>query len=156
MYRYPFLLLCLFGMKTSFSQSKKEQIEILNKRVDSLPQVVSSKDKSINDTPKKITCLKSTITSLENKNSSLNSKSIKLAGIYDDVKIYRDQWGVNHIYASNQHDMFFTQGYCAVTDRPFQFELWRRKASGTYSEIFGKRMLKEEFLYENHQHRHRS
>ena len=144
MYRYPFLLLCLFGMKTSFSQSKKEQIEILNKRVDSLPQVVSSKDKSINDTHKKITCLKSTITSLENKNSSLNSKSIKLAGIYDDVKIYRDQWGVNHIYASNQHDMFFTQGYCAVTDRPFQFELWRRKASGTYSEIFGKRMLKED------------
>lgn len=143
MYRYAFLLLYLLGLKSSFSQSKRESIEPLNKRIDGLSQTVTSKDTSIDLTPQ-WNFFKSSITSLEYENSPLNSKSIELAGIYDDVKIYRDQWGVNHIYASNEHDMFFTQGYCAVMDRPFQFELWRRKASGTYSEIFGKRMLKED------------
>lgn len=78
MYRYAFLLLCLLGMKTSFSQSKKEQIEILNKRVDSLNQVVSSKDKRINDQTSQINSLNSTITSLEGKITSLNSNVSKL------------------------------------------------------------------------------
>ena len=78
MYRYAFLLLCLGVMKPSFSQSKKEQIEILNKRVDSLNQVVSSKDKSINDQTLQINSLNSTITSLEGKITSLNSNVGKL------------------------------------------------------------------------------
>jgi uncharacterized protein (TIGR02145 family) len=78
MYRYAFLLLCLGVMKISFSQSKKEQIEILNKRVDSLNQVVSSKDKSINDQTLQINSLNSTITSLEGKITSLNSNVGKL------------------------------------------------------------------------------
>ena len=78
MYRYAFLLLCLGVMKTSFSQSKKEQIEILNKRVDSLNQVVSSKDKRINDQTSQINSLNSTITSLEGKITSLNSNVDKL------------------------------------------------------------------------------
>ena len=78
MYRYAFLLLCLLGMKTSFSQSKKEQIEILNKRVDSLTQVVSSKDKRINDQTSQINSLNSNITSLEDMITSLNSNVDKL------------------------------------------------------------------------------
>jgi uncharacterized protein (TIGR02145 family) len=78
MFRYAFLLLCLGVMKPSFSQSKKEQIEILNKRVDSLNQVVSSKDKSINDQTLQINSLNSTITSLEGKITSLNSNVSKL------------------------------------------------------------------------------
>lgn len=78
MYRYAFLLLCLGVMKTSFSQSKKEQIEILNKRVDSLTQVVSLKDKRINDQTSQINSLNSTITSLEGKITSLNSNVSKL------------------------------------------------------------------------------
>jgi len=78
MYRYAFLLLCLGVMKISFSQSKKEQIEILNKRVDSLTQVVSSKDKRINDQTSQINSLNSTITSLEGKITSLNSNVSKL------------------------------------------------------------------------------
>ena len=78
MYRYAFLLLCLGVMKPSFSQSKKEQIEILNKRVDSLTQVVSSKDKRINDQTSQINSLNSNITSLEGMITSLNSNVSKL------------------------------------------------------------------------------
>ena len=52
--------------------------------------------------------------------------------------------GVNHIYAKNEHDLFFAQGYCAAKDRLFQFEIWRRQATGTIAEILGPRELKRD------------
>ena len=67
------------------------------------------------------------------------SPSIK--GLSSKVEVLRDKWGVNHIYAKNQHDLFFTQGYCAATDRLFQFEIWRRQATGTVAQILGSREL---------------
>ncbi|NNG10891.1 MAG: penicillin acylase family protein, partial [Arenibacter sp.] len=60
------------------------------------------------------------------------------------VEVIRDDVGINHIYANNQHDLFFAQGYCAAKDRLFQFEIWRRQATGTVSEILGKRELKRD------------
>ncbi|MEO6538966.1 MAG: penicillin acylase family protein [Ferruginibacter sp.] len=65
-------------------------------------------------------------------------------GLQQPVAIYRDSFGVNHIYAQNEHDLFFVQGYCAAKDRLFQFELWRRQASGTLSEILGPKELKRD------------
>ena len=58
-------------------------------------------------------------------------------GLKSAVEIYRDTWGINHIYADNTHDLFFTQGYAAAQDRLFQFEIWRRQATGTVAEILG-------------------
>lgn len=60
-----------------------------------------------------------------------------LDGLEAPVEIIRDRWGVNHIYAENQHDLFFAQGYAAAKDRLFQFEIWRRQATGTVAEILG-------------------
>ena len=71
-------------------------------------------------------------------------KIISLRGLQQKVEILRDQWGVNHIYAKNEHDLFFTQGYCAAKDRLFQFEVWRRQATGTVAEILGSRELKRD------------
>jgi penicillin amidase len=70
--------------------------------------------------------------------------SLKIPGIKESVEIIRDRSGVNHIYAKNEHDLFFAQGYCAARDRLFQFELWRRQATGTLSEILGERELKRD------------
>ena len=66
-----------------------------------------------------------------------NSGNIPVNGLREQVEILRDQWGVNHIYAENEHDLFFAQGYAAAKDRLFQFEMWRRRATGTLSEILG-------------------
>ena len=60
------------------------------------------------------------------------------------VEIITDKWGVPHIYANTTHDLFFAQGYQAASDRLFQFEIFRRKATGTMAEILGKRMLKRD------------
>lgn len=62
----------------------------------------------------------------------------------DKVEVLRDKHGINHIYASHQKDLFFMQGYLAAKDRLFQFEIWRRQATGTVSEIFGKSELKRD------------
>ena len=70
-----------------------------------------------------------------------NELTNNISGLQDNVEIIRDQWGVNHIYAKNQHDLFFTQGYAAAEDRLFQFEIWRRQATGTIAEILGPREL---------------
>ena len=60
------------------------------------------------------------------------------------VEIITDKWGVPHIYAKTTHDLFFAQGYQAASDRLFQFEIFRRKATGTMAEVLGKRMLKRD------------
>jgi penicillin amidase len=70
--------------------------------------------------------------------------TLKLKGLQQPVEVLRDQWGVNHIYANNEHDLFFTQGYCAAKDRLFQFEIWRRQATGTTAEILGTREIKRD------------
>ncbi len=66
---------------------------------------------------------------------------IKIKELINPVGVIRDKWGVNHIYAKNTHDLFFMQGYLAAKDRLFQFEIWRRQATGTVSEILGPREL---------------
>lgn len=68
-------------------------------------------------------------------------QSVRVAGLHNRVEVLRDQWGVNHIYASDQHDLFFAQGYLAARDRLFQFEIWRRQATGTVAELLGPREL---------------
>lgn len=67
--------------------------------------------------------------------------SIQMPGLSQPVEIIRDRWGINHIYAQNEADLFFAQGYAAAKDRIFQFEIWRRQATGTVAEILGRREL---------------
>lgn len=67
-----------------------------------------------------------------------------IAGLQEPVEILRDEWGINHIYAKNQTDLFFAQGYAAAKDRLFQFEMWRRQATGTVAEILGEKELKRD------------
>lgn len=63
--------------------------------------------------------------------------TLALPGLRAPVEVLRDRWGIAHLYAENEHDLFFAQGYNAARDRLFQFEMWRRRATGTMAEIFG-------------------
>ncbi|MGF7215350.1 penicillin amidase [Spirosoma lacussanchae] len=60
------------------------------------------------------------------------------------VEVIKDRWGVNHIYARNEHDLFFAQGYLAAQDRLFQLEMWRRQATGTVAELLGPQEVKRD------------
>src|SRR5919201_552724 len=70
--------------------------------------------------------------------------ALRVAGLGEPVEVLRDRWGINHIYAKNEHDLFFAQGYSAAGDRLFQFEMWRRQATGTVAEILGPSELKRD------------
>ena len=60
------------------------------------------------------------------------------------VEIIKDRWGISHIFAQSQKDLFFAQGFNVARDRLFQLEIWRRQATGTLSEILGPRALKRD------------
>ena len=67
------------------------------------------------------------------------SETLSVAGLNQTVEILKDRWGVSHIYAKNESDLFFAQGYNVARDRLFQLELWRRQATGTMAGSRGKR-----------------
>lgn len=66
---------------------------------------------------------------------------LEMEGLERPVEIRVDAWGVSHIYAETERDLFFAQGYNAARDRLFQLEIWRRQATGTMAELLGERMV---------------
>ena len=65
------------------------------------------------------------------------SGAFAVGGVTEPVRIVRDRWGVPHIYARNEHDLFFAQGFVQAQDRLFQMDLWRRSVQGRVSEVLG-------------------
>jgi penicillin G amidase len=63
--------------------------------------------------------------------------NLKVSGLKQPVAITRDQQGVPHIFAKNDEDLFFAQGYVMAQDRLWQDEMWRRWREGRLAEIFG-------------------
>jgi penicillin amidase len=84
--------------------------------------------------------------------SSNAKQTVRLAGLRQPVEILLDRWGVAHIYAANQDDVFFAQGYNAARDRLFQIDLWRRRGLGRLSAVLGPTFVEQDkaarqFLY---------
>jgi len=63
--------------------------------------------------------------------------TVRVPGLDSVVEVRRDRWGVPHIYAKTQHDLFFAQGYVAAQDRLWQMEMWRRIGEGRVAEVVG-------------------
>src|SRR5579863_8911866 len=72
------------------------------------------------------------------------SGELRVPGLRQPVRVLRDKWGVAHIYAANQHDLFFAQGVVAAQDRLFQMEVWKRAGQGRLSEILGPPALQRD------------
>ncbi len=73
--------------------------------------------------------------------SEAQTETHEVSGLSEPVEILVDRWGVPHIYAHNEDDLFYAQGFNAARDRLFQLELWRRQVTGTVSELLGPRTL---------------
>jgi len=71
-------------------------------------------------------------------------QTLKISVLKQPVEVYKDPWGISHIYAQNEHDLFVSQGYMAASDRLFQLEMWRRQATGTMAELLGENELKRD------------
>ena len=82
------------------------------------------------------------IFSLFNLSKPSNNGIVNISNVLDSVTVLKDQWGIPHIEAKNQHDAIFTYGYTIAKDRLFQMDLQRRLARGELSEILGKDLVK--------------
>ena len=69
---------------------------------------------------------------------------IEATGLHHAVRVQRDAWGVAHIYARDQHDLFFAQGFVAAQDRMFQMELWKRAGQGRLAELLGASVVQRD------------
>ena len=63
--------------------------------------------------------------------------NLAVSGLRAEVTVSRDSYGVPNIYAQNDHDLLFAQGYVTAQDRLFQMEMHRRLGTGTLSEVAG-------------------
>src|SRR6266508_1876028 len=65
------------------------------------------------------------------------SGNLHLPELLEPVEVITDRYGVPHIYARNEADLFFAQGYVHAQERLWQMEFNRRLCSGRLSELFG-------------------
>jgi penicillin amidase len=68
------------------------------------------------------------------------------AAVVARVHIDRDGWGIPHIRAESDADLFFGFGYAMAADRLFQMDYLRRKASGRLAEVIGQEGLELDVL----------
>ncbi len=64
-----------------------------------------------------------------------------LGGLNGKVKVVWDERMVPHIFAENDHDLYFAQGYVTAYHRLWQMDFQTYVAAGRLSEIFGRRTL---------------
>jgi penicillin amidase len=69
-----------------------------------------------------------------------------VSGLGSDVTVYRDERGMPHIYAGNEHDLYFSVGYVMSQERLWQMDLIRRATTGRLSEIFGKEYVQTDLF----------
>lgn len=76
--------------------------------------------------------------------AAVPTETLLAPGLGQPVEIIKDHWGISHLYAKSEADLFFAQGYNVARDRLFQLEMWRRQATGTVAEILGKKEVKRD------------
>ena len=69
------------------------------------------------------------------------NKNVELAGIDEEVVVIRDTFGIPHISANSESDLYKTIGFVMAQDRLWQMDLLRRVTQGRLSEILGKDQL---------------
>ena len=65
-----------------------------------------------------------------------------LSPLIKTVDVYTDPYGVPHIFAQNERDLFFTAGYVAARDRLFQLSMVALAVKGELSSVLGDSYLK--------------
>src|SRR5262245_40068305 len=79
--------------------------------------------------------------------------TIEIAGLTAPVRIVRDTWGVPHIFAERQDDLFAAQGFVQAQDRLFQMDLWRRSVQGRLSQVLGPNFIERDAMTRRVQYR---
>ncbi|TMP72076.1 penicillin acylase family protein, partial [Pseudoalteromonas ruthenica] len=60
------------------------------------------------------------------------------------AKIQIDKFGIAHITARSDSDVYFAQGFNIARERLWQIDLWRRKGLGLLSQAFGPAFIEQD------------
>lgn len=69
-----------------------------------------------------------------------------LTGLKEEVKVYFDNRLVPHVFANNDEDLYYMQGYITAKYRLWQMEIQTHDAAGRLSEIAGEKTLGKDRL----------
>lgn len=69
------------------------------------------------------------------------SGTVEVRGLSAPVEVVRDGWGVPHLYARDERDLFFAQGFVHAQDRLWQMCFNREVGSGRLAALFGAAAL---------------
>mgnify|MGYP001083301849 FL=1 len=69
-----------------------------------------------------------------------------VTGLTADVRVIRDERGVPHIYATNEHDLYFMTGYITAQERLWQMDMVRHATQGRLSELFKRDMTETDYF----------
>lgn len=72
---------------------------------------------------------------------------LELEGLSAPVEVLYDEYGIPHIYAQNEEDLYMAFGYVHAQDRLFQMEMLRRVGGGRLAEILGPDLLPVDKLF---------
>ncbi|MDX1585435.1 MAG: penicillin acylase family protein [Balneolaceae bacterium] len=73
---------------------------------------------------------------VQNQTLTLHSDELQ-----DSISVYYDEHQIPHIFANNNHDLYFAQGFVTARDRLWQMELQTYAAAGRLSEFLGPRTV---------------
>ncbi len=75
------------------------------------------------------------------ESDKLPDSDMHFADLRDSVNVTWDERRIPHIFAKNEHDLFFVQGYIHAFDRLWQMEFQVMAAGGRLSEVIGSKAL---------------
>jgi len=68
----------------------------------------------------------------------------KLTGLKAQVDVFTDEYGVPHVFAQNEDDLFFTAGYIAASERLFQLSTVALAVRGELASALGDDLLRSD------------
>ncbi len=74
-------------------------------------------------------------------NNIAANKKIELSGAIDKIDILFDDRMIPHVFAKNDHDLYYAQGYVTAMHRLWQMDFQTRFASGRLCEVVGKKAI---------------
>ncbi len=78
------------------------------------------------------------VSTLSGINAYRRDGEVRVRGFEEPVVVYRDEYGVPYVYASNLRDLIRGQGFVMAQDRLFILELFRALSEGRYAELVGE------------------
>ncbi|MCH7938612.1 MAG: penicillin acylase family protein [Candidatus Marinimicrobia bacterium] len=76
----------------------------------------------------------------------VRSGELTLPALRAPVKVYFDRYAVPHLYAGDEHDLFYAAGYLMASERLFQMDMINRAAQGRLAEMSAGLLSTDRYL----------